>query len=383
MKQKDFNQNASGKLFQTPSGYLAFIPAALPPQIQWTNNLLARLSEADRNLAQLAAIGYNFPVPHVAVRPFIRREAVLSSRIEGTQTSLQELFVYEARQLPMHEEPDAHEVYNYVDALNYGIERLDTLPVSVRLIGELHQRLMKGVRGEHATPGELRRSQNWIGPATIDSAAFVPPPVEQMKAGLSELEKFIHAPSELPPLVRIGLIHYQFEALHPFLDGNGRVGRLLISLLLYAWNLLPQPLLYLSAYFETHRQEYYSHLLAVSQKGAWEAWLGFFLEGISHQSADSVERIRRLEDIRLAYNNRIAQGRTQVKLAEAIDFLIGHPVVTVAQLQNGIGLNNYVAAQRYIDRLIEMGVLRQLGRRTRNRLFIAEEILDAIEGIGS
>ena len=201
-----------------------------------------------------------------------------SSRIEGTRTSLQELLTYEARQLPLFENPDAHEVHNYVKALDFGLERAGSLPISQRLIRELHACLMEGVRGEYATPGEFRRSQNWIGGpgATIETASYVPPPVEEMHVCLNDLEKYIHSPSDLPPLIRIGLIYYQFEAIHPFLDGNGRVGRLLVSLLLSAWGLLPQPLLYLSAFFEIHRQEYYDQLLSVSQKGTWEAWLRFF-----------------------------------------------------------------------------------------------------------
>ena len=385
MKPSDFSQNAPGHLIKTSTGYLAFVPKPLPPQIHWSDQLLARLSKADRSLAQLAAVGKTFPAPHVVVRPFIRREAVLSSRIEGTQASLQELYTYEARQLPLFEEPDTHEVHNYVKALNYGLGRLDALPVSQRLIRELHARLMQDVRGELTTPGELRRSQNWIGSpgATIETATYVPPPVEEMKAGLSDFEKYIHAPSDLPPLVQVSLIHYQFEAIHPFLDGNGRIGRLLVSLLLTAWDLLPQPLLYLSAYFEAHRQEYYDRLLAVSQKGEWEAWLSFFLDGVDQQAKESVTRLQRLENIRQEYAERIASERTRATLEKAVDFLIGQPVVTVSQMQEGIELNNYITAQRYINRLIELSILHQLGGRSRNRLYIADEILHAIEGTSS
>jgi len=381
MKRSDFDQNAAGQVIRTTTGYLAFIPAPLPPQISWSDRLLALLSKADRSLARLAEVGKAFPAPHVVVRAFIRREAVLSSRIEGTRTSLQELYAYEARQLPLFENPDAHEVHNYVQALDYGLERLDTLPISQRMIRELHARLMQGVRGEYATPGELRHSQNWIGApgATIQTATYVPPPEAEMKTGLSDLEKFIHAPSDLPALVRTGLIHYQFEAIHPFLDGNGRIGRLLVSLLLCTWDLLPQPLLYLSAWFEAHRQEYYHRLLSVSQRGEWEAWLGFFLKGVDQQARESIILLQRLGELRLKYAQKIARERTREKLAQAVDFLIGQPIVSVSQLQNGIGLNNYVSAQRYIDRLITLGIVRQPGGRARNRLFVADEILRTIE----
>jgi len=382
MKRSDFKQNAPGKIVKTTTGYNAFIPASLPPSIQSSNQLLSLLSKADRSYAQLAEVGASFPAPHVVLRPFIRREAVVSSHIEGIQTSLQELLTYEARQLPLFENPDAHEVHNYVKALNYGLDRVETLPVSQRLIRELHARLMQEVRGEYATPGEFRRTQNWIGGpgVIIETATYVPPPVEEMRLCLSDLEKYIHSPSDLPPLIRIGLIHYQFEAIHPFLDGNGRVGRLLVSLLLSVWDLLPQPLLCLSAYFETHRQEYYDQLLSVGQKGTWEAWLEFFLKGVDQQAKESTGLLQKLSDIRLEFGKLISQERTRKTLAHAVDFLIGQPILTVSQLQDGIGLNSFVTAQRCVDRLIELGILRQLGRRSRNRLFVADEILKGIEG---
>ncbi len=382
MKRSDFKQNAPGKIVKTSTDYHAFIPAPLPPKIKWSDQLLSLLSKADRGIAQLFEVGASFPFPHVIVRPFIRREAVVSSRIEGTQTSLQELLVYEARQLPLFENPDAHEVHNYVKALDFGLKRVGSLPISQRLIREVHARLMQGVRGEYATPGEFRRSQNWIGGpgATIKTASYVPPPVEEMLVCLSDLEKYIHYPSDLPEIIRIGLIHYQFEAIHPFLDGNGRVGRLFISLLLSVWGLLPLPLLYLSAYFELHRQEYYDQLLSVSQKGTWESWLEFFLKGVDQQAKESTTRLRSLRDIRLKFEEMISQERTRKTLAQAADFLMSQPIVTVSQLQDGIGLNNFVTAQRYVDRLIELGILRQLGGRSRNRLFVADEILRGIEG---
>ncbi len=383
MKRSDFAQDAPGKIVKTSTGYYAFIPAPLPPKIKWSDQLLSLLSKADRSIAQLSEVGAAFPAPHVVVRPFIRREAVVSSRIEGTRTSLQELFTYEARQLTLIENPEAHEVHNYVEALDFGLGRVGSLPISQRLIRELHTQLMEGVRGDYATPGEFRRSQNWIGGpgATIETASYVPPPVEDMLVCLSDLEKYIHSRSDMPPLIRIGLIHYQFEAIHPFLDGNGRVGRLLISLLLSAWDLLPQPLLYLSAYIEAHRQEYYDQLLSVSQKGIWEAWLEYFLKGVNQQARESTARLRILGDIRLKYEEIISPERTRITLAQALDFLMGQPIITVSQLQDGIGLNNYVTAQRYINRLIELGIIRQLGGQARNRLFIADEIYNGIEGV--
>jgi Fic family protein len=235
--------------------------------------LISALGEAERNLGCLASLANTLPSPHILVRPFIRREAVLSSRIEGTRASLVDLYQYESAQLSFLEDTsDVHEVHNYMRAMDYRLERTKKLPVCLHLIREIHGILMENVRGEHFTPGEFRRSQNWIGPAssTIESATLVPPPADEMHRALDALEKSIHAPSDIPQLVRAGLIHYQFEVIHPFLDGNGRPGRLLVILLLIEWGLISQPLLYLSAFFEAYRLVYYERLLEVSQRGAWE-----------------------------------------------------------------------------------------------------------------
>jgi Fic family protein len=287
MDPNNFSSASPGRVLRTAKGYWAFIPDSLPPSIEWSTTLISTLGEAERNLGRLASLADTLPSPHILVQPFIRREAVLSSRIEGTHASLTDLYRYESAQNSFFEEAsDVREVHNYVRALDYGLERSKKLPVSLRLVREMHGILMQGVRGEHLTPGEFRRSQNWIGPpgSTIESATIVPPPVDEMHQSMDALEKFIHAPSDIPQLARAGLIHYQFEAVHPFLDSNGRVGRLLIILLLIEWGLLSQPLLYLSAFFEAHRLDYYDRLLAVSQRGEWENWLLFFLKGISSQS---------------------------------------------------------------------------------------------------
>jgi len=263
----EFINGKSGQLVQTSRGYLAYVPNPLEPKIELTLSIVKELSAADRALSELAGIARTLPDPHILIGPFLRREAVLSSRIEGTQASYSDLLFFEAARLREKEVPDVREVSNYVKAAEYGLARLSTLPISLRLIREMHQRLMTGVRGEIQTPGEFRRSQNWIGPAgcTLSDATYVPPPVEEMENALDGFEKYLHAPSEMPALIRLALIHYQFESIHPFLDGNGRVGRLLVTLLLCAEKLLPQPLLYLSAYFERYRDDYYQHLLAASQ----------------------------------------------------------------------------------------------------------------------
>ena len=272
------------------------------------------------------------------------------------------------------------EVYNYVRAMDYGLERLKDLPISLRLIREVHTHLMEGVRGEHLTPGEFRRSQNWIGPAgcTLENAPYVPPPVDEMLLALDQLEKFIHAQSDLPALVRTGMIHYQFEAIHPFLDGNGRIGRLLVILLLCEWGLLPQPLLYLSAYFDANRQEYYDRLLQVSQQGNWEGWLNFFLFGVSVQALDAVKRVTRLQNLRSIYQRRLQPERSAERLMQTLDVLFEYPIVNVRQMEAVLQVP-YRTAQRYIEKLLDMGLLREITGQARNRLYRADEILRAIE----
>jgi Fic family protein len=301
MDLERFRTSPSGRLVRAgeePAIYWAFVPHPLPPHLPLEPSLVRLLSDADRALGELAGLARTLPNASLLIPPFLRREAVLSSRIEGTRAGLAELYAYEAGQ-PVSPPSDVREVHNYVRAFEYGLERIHTLPVSLRLLRELHQRLMEDVRGEQATPGEFRRSQNWIGPpgCTLNQAHFVPPPVPEMNEGLDAFEKYIHGDDPSPPLIRLALIHYQFEAIHPFLDGNGRIGRLLISLLLAHWNLLPLPLLYLSAFFERNRQQYYDLLLAVSERGACSDWVSFFLRGVLAQATDANRRAKRLQDL--------------------------------------------------------------------------------------
>jgi len=381
MQPDHFTATAPGQAIRQPVGYWAFIPDPLPPTISWSSELIALLSAADRALGQLAGWGHTLPNPRLLTQLFIRREATLSSRIEGTRTSLTDLYTYDAVQLSLFEFPeDVQEVRNYVQALEHGLARLAELPVSLRLMRELHAQLLSGVRGDHWAPGEFRRSQNWIGPAgcTLSTAVFVPPPVEAMHTALDQLEKFIHAPSQLPPLVRLALIHYQFEVIHPFLDGNGRVGRLLISLLLADWRLLPQPLLYLSAYFEGNRPTYYERLLAISQRGEWEAWLIYFLEGVRSQADDGTHRIRRLQALQATYREQFQTARAAARLLQAVDLLFEQPIFTVTWLSDRLGVN-YPTAQRYVQQLEKEGVVWEITGQARNRVYQAEAILQAIE----
>lgn len=382
MNPKDFKTSTAGRVIHTPRGYWTFIPYPLPPTLQWSPSLISAVGAAERALGRLDSLANTLPSPHILVRPFIRQEAVLSSRIEGTRASLNDLYVYEATQLSYLEPAtDVREVHNYVKALDYGIARLSSLPVSLRLIREIHFELMEGGRGEHLTPGEFRRSQNWIGPpgSTLESARFVPPPVEEMHAALDDLEKYIHASLDLPPLVQSALIHYQFEAIHPLLDGNGRIGRLLIVLLLIEWGSISQPWLYLSAFFETHRTAYYDHLLAVSQRGEWETWLAFFLEGIQDQSEDAVLRIKRLQRLRLKYHLLLQKERAVDRLMQAIDVLFERPILGIRQMEAAMSIP-YRSAQRYVEKLENLGILREVTGRARNRLYQADEILTVLGG---
>ena len=364
-----------------PQGYWAFLPAAIPPKLDFSPALVSTLSTADRALGELKGLGGTLLNPNLLIRPLTHREAVLSSRIEGTRASLDDLFAYEASQLSFLEPgSDVREVHNYVRALEYGLERINTLPVSLRLICEVHAKLMEGVRGDIWTPGEFRRTQNWIGPAgsTLETASYVPPPADEMRTALRALEDFIHASSDLPPLIRLGLIHYQFEALHPFLDGNGRVGRLLIALLLSAWELLPQPLLYLSAYFESNRVAYYDLLLAVSQCGAWEEWLVYFLEGIRQQSQDAVNKVGRLLSLRIEYQAQIQSRRAPSRLLKVVELFFAQPLLTTRQVETELGIS-FTGAQRLIDQLIQFGMLREITGGKRNRIYRADQILAILE----
>jgi Fic family protein len=383
MKPDAFQNSPAGRVVSAAKGeYWAYVPNPLPPRLDWTLELAADLSQADRALGELAGLGRVLPNPRILIAPFMRREAVLSSQIEGTQASLFDLYVYEAAQPPPSGQPsDVREVHNYVRALEYGLERLSALPVSLRLIRELHERLMAGTQGEHRIPGEFRRIQNWIGPpgCTLNEAAFVPPPLPEMHQALDAFERFLHADSPLPPLIRLGLIHYQFEAIHPFPNGNGRVGRLLITLLLCAWGLLPQPLLYLSAYFEAHRQDYYDHLLAVSQHGAWGPWLRFFSRGVAEQSRDAVLRAGRLQHLREQYHARFQTVRAAARLLQVVDLLFTRPILDILQVAEALGVSHQ-SAGRYVQALEEEGVLREITGRARNRIYQADAVLDAIAG---
>lgn len=380
MQPTDFKQDKYGRLIQAQQGYWAYVPNSLEPPLDLNLPLVQKLAKADRSLGELAGVARTLPNPHLLIGPFLRREAVLSSRIEGTHASLSDLLFFEAAQLREKEVPDVREVANYVNALEYGLQRLSKLPISLRLIKEIHEKLLAGVRGEQKTPGEFRSSQNWIGPSgcTLMDATYVPPPVTEMLEALDSLEKYFHTHSELPPLLRLALIHYQFEAIHPFLDGNGRVGRLLTTLILCAEGLLPQPLLYLSAYFEQHRQKYYDLLLGVSQRGEWDRWLLFFLDAIATQSEDAIQRSDRLLALWKKYRGRIQEARASALLLQLVDGLFAYPVITNRIASEKLSITPR-SAQMNIEKLIASKILQEATGKQRNRVYVALEIISIIE----
>lgn len=369
---------ASGRWIKTLKGYRAFHPDPLPPKLNWTPKLVRALSDADQLLGRLAGEGRRLPNPHLLIRPFVQREAVFSSRIEGTQSTLGELLASDAGAVVARSPEDLREVGNYVAALEHGIARLKTLPLSVRLVRELHEKLMTGVRGHHATPGELRRSQNWIGPpgSTLTQATYVPTPHEEMLDYLGAWEEFLHDES-LPPLVQTALMHYQFEAIHPFLDGNGRVGRLLITLLLMQRGVLPLPLLYLSAFFEATRRDYYDSLRAVTERSAWEDWLLYFFNGVARQSEDALSRAERINQQLDQWRKHVSGTGTGVAL-RLLDLLGTNPFITVrkAEAQLGVAFNTAATALR---RLVGLRIVNQVGDARRDRVFCAQALLDILE----
>ena len=376
--QPDRNRQPHGRMVDCPGGYRAYVPAPAPPPLEWSESLTLSLSSADRAIGRLAGEGRRLPNPHILIRPFVRREAVLSSRIEGTQATLGELLAAQAGAVVERNPDDLHEVGNYVTALEYGLERLETLPVSLRLVRELHERLMRGVRGEVATPGEFRRSQNWIGPpgSTLNGATYVPPPPSELMPCLDAWERFLHDET-LPPLVHAAIAHSQFEAIHPFLDGNGRVGRLLITLLLVARGVIPSPLLYLSAWFQATREEYYARLNGVTERGEWEEWLTYFLRGVALQSEDAVDRIERLDDLLSGWKRQLAGGRSRLP-ERALDLFAENPFWTVGGVADRLEVA-FTTAQRTIARLEAAGIVAQLGEARRNRVYCAGAVLDVLE----
>jgi len=378
MTRPSAKRQPSGRNVRCPGGYRAFVPNPLPPRLAWSEELAGALSRADLAVGRLAGEGRRLPNPHLLIRPFVRREAVLSSRIEGTQATLGELLAAEAGAAVERSPDDLREVANYVAALEFGVARLAELPISLRLVRELHDRLMRGVRGDVSTPGEFRRSQNWIGPAgcTLAEATFVPPPPDRLMDCLGAWEKFLHEKT-LPPLVHAALAHSQFETIHPFLDGNGRVGRLLITLQLIERNVLPSPLLYLSAFFEATRPAYYAGLRRVTEDGAWETWLKYFLSGVALQAEDALSRIQRIDVLVAEWRKQMATAPSR-PAERSLECFVENPFWTVKKLAERLGVA-FTTAQRAIDRLEAASVVTLASESKRNRVYCARALLEVLE----
>ena len=364
---------------KAPHGkYSAFVPDPLPPVVDWAPRLIRLLSDADRLIGKLAGEGGSLPNRHVLMRPFTRREAVPSSKIEGTQATLGELLAAEAGIAVERSPDDLREVGNCVVALEHGISRLGKLPICVRLVRELHEKLMTGVRGHHATRGEFRKIQNWIGKpgSTPETASVVPPPPDEVEPCLAAWEKFLHE-SDLPPLVTIALAHYQFEAIHPFQDGNGRVGRLLVTLFLIERKILPTPLLYLSAFFEASRRDYYDGLRGVSERGAWQDWIEYFLLGVARMSEDALGRAVRINAKVAEWQKSVAGESTKTPL-RVVELLSANPFITAKSCVEKLGVA-FTTAQRAIERLERLDIVQQAGTAKRDRVYCAKALLDILE----
>jgi len=376
------NQNRAGFFVSQSGGFKAFIPKSLPPDplLIMDNEIIKLMSEADRCLGRLDGITEILPNPDLFVAMYVKKEAVLSSQIEGTQASLIDVLEVEEGSV-VNNEKNVAEVVNYVRALNYGLERLKELPLCLRLLKEIHNILMEDVRGSEKNPGEFRRSQNWIGPAgsTIITATFVPPTVHEMIIAMGELEKFIHDNNDLPPLIKIGLIHAQFETIHPFLDGNGRMGRLLITFWLCQQKILSKPLLYLSYYFKVNRTEYYDRLMNIRLKGDWEGWTKFFLKGISQISKESTNTAKEIIKMKDKHSQIISISiRNPSNGLKVLERLFEHPIVTVNMVADILNVT-YPTASSLISELCALKLLRHDPTKQRNKRYYYSNYIDLLQ----
>ena len=377
MSMDRLQNSPNGNLVPTIEGQRAFVPAKLPRNVEPSIQLMRSLEEAVSAVANLAGVGETIQNPHLLIRPFVRREAVLSSRIEGTQASISDLFRYEAsgRRRPRG---DVAEVASNVQALNRGLELLEGLPISLRLINQLHEVLMRGVRGEENRPGELREHQVWIGtPGTpIQEARYIPPPANLLRDLLLDWERFVNEFGALPVMFQCAMMHYQFEAIHPYRDGNGRIGRLLIPLFLSAKGVLPQPLLYLSAFFERDRNAYYDQLFRVSMTGDWEIWIVYFLRGVAEQARDAQARVRQIRDLHERMRENLLMRRETGNALRLLDEVFAMPIVTAGEVSRLLGVTP-AGSRGILERMVEAGILEELGDEW-PRLYVCGELLNLI-----
>ncbi len=361
---------------------LAFVPLPLPPKpvIEWTPELHKKFNQAHLALGRLDSVSTFLPDISLFLYIYVRKEAVLSSMIEGTQSSLADLLLFEMDLTPGVPLDDVREVSNYVAALDYGLRRMaEGFPLSLRLIKEMHGILLSKGRGFNKTPGEFRRTQNWIGGTRPGNAAFVPPPAEMVMECMGRLELFLHdQPEPAPALIKAALAHVQFETIHPFLDGNGRIGRLLITLLLYQAKILREPILYLSLFFKTHRQKYYELLNETRLNGDWEAWLDFFAEAVIATATQAVDTARQLIDLANEDRDRIGGlGRAAVSTLQVHHALMAHPVTTSGRLAKKTGITP-ATINKCLAHLVRLGMVKELTSRKRNRVFSYTGYLEVI-----
>ena len=373
----------AGTYIRQPTGYAAFFPKPLPPDPPLdVAGLQAVLSQANLALGRLDGASLTLPDPDIFVYMYIRKEALLSSQIEGTQSSLQDVLAIQGQLFAPARPVDAAEVVNYIGAMELGLLQLETLPVSIRLMRNIHRQLLEGVRGAQLTPGELRTTQNWIGPpgAGIQDAVFVPPPPDVALNSLGDLERFLHAEDDLPLLIRIGLAHAQFETIHPFLDGNGRLGRLLITFLLTERGILQKPTLYLSHYFARNRLLYYDLLQSVRDTGDWEGWLRFFLQGVVEVAGEAADTVRQIQLLRERDRDAVTDtfGRAAANGLRVLERLYRHPYVNVTTVQEITG-TSFAGANQLVSRMVESGVLIEVTGQARNRVFAYQRYIDLFE----
>jgi Fic family protein len=366
-------QGRAGRYIRQPGGYASFIPAPLPPDppLAFDLRLLALLSHADQALGRLDGVARMVPDADLFVGMYVRREAVLSSQIEGSQTTLEDLLAFELDAQGRERPRDVDEVVNYVRAMNHGLARLQSLPLSLRLIREVHLELLQGTRGGQRRPGEFRTIQNYIaaGRVPISRAIFVPPPVDAMLPALDDLERFLNDERpELPVLVQCGLAHAQFETIHPFLDGNGRVGRLLIALLLCQRGALQRPLLYLSYYLKLHRAEYYARLSAIRDAGDWEGWLRFFLRGVAETAEEATATAGAIADLRERHIRLVQERGLGANGLRLLDLLFRRPLVSVQLVREALGVA-YGTANKLAEQLASLGLLDETTGARRNRRY--------------
>lgn len=377
MDPKEFVSDLAGEVRRTPEGYWTFIPSPLPPTVDYSPELALLLSQADAALSELSGLGRYLPNPDLLIAPYVKREAVASSRIEGTQAGLADLLLDEIDPKRTPTDSDVREVRNYIAALNEGLRELGRLPLSGRLVRELHRVLMQDVRGHDKTPGEYRRTQNWIGApgSTLATAAYVPPPPDpEMHACLRQWEDFINQRDQMPDLVQCALMHERFEAIHPFLDGNGRVGRLLVTLFLIERGRLSKPLLYLSSYIEQHRREYYQGLQRVRTHADWDGWLRYFLLAVRDTARSAIRQSQRILALRDDYRARLDK---QLREQALLDDLFINPYVTVAHAAERLGVAP-ATARKSLKRLEDIGALTEATGREWGRVWVAQPILAAL-----